>query len=136
MSVIEPLRRNGTVALPINTVEIALDEIGYPGWVVAMRTNPRSSVYDDLMAFDDTARWWKAFGRIVQTWNFADEDGQPFPLPAEVESEKELDLPFGVIGFIYTRYAEEFRASIGLPKVPVASSETSSVTSGAVPSGG
>jgi hypothetical protein len=127
--VIQTERRNGTVALPINSVDITLEEIGYPGWTVSMRTNPRSSVYDDFLAIEDMPRWWRAFGRIVQTWNFADEDGQPFPLPAEVESEKELDLPVGVIGFIYKRYVEEFRASIGLPKVFAASSETSSVTS-------
>jgi hypothetical protein len=124
------LERNGTVALPINTVDITLDELGYPGWVVTMRTNPRSSVYDDFLAIDDMPRWWRAFGKIVQSWNFADEDGQPFPLPAELETEQDLDLPVGVIGFIYRRYVEEFRASIGLPKVPVASSETSSTTSG------
>lgn len=124
------LERNGTVALPINTAEIALDEIGYPGWVVTVRTNPRSSVYDDFLAIDDMPRWWKAFGKIVQTWNFADEDGLPFPTPAELASEQELDLPVGVIGFIYKRYVEEFRASIGLPKVPVASSASSSTTSG------
>jgi len=133
--VIEAPRRNGTVALPINTVEIALDEIGYPGWVVTMRTNPRASVYDDFLAIDDMPRWWKAFGRIVQSWNFADEDGQPLPLPAELESEEQLDLPVGVIGFIYKRYVEEFRATIGLPKVPAISSESSSTTSGERPIG-
>ena len=121
--------RNGTVALPVNTVDIDLEEIGYPGWVVTMRTNPRASVYDDFLAIDDMPRWWKAFGKIVQSWNFADEGGQPFPLPAELNSEEDLDLPVGVIGFIYRRYVEEFRASIGLPKVPVADSATSSTTS-------
>jgi hypothetical protein len=129
------LERNGTVALPVNTVDIALDEIGYPGWVVTMRTNPRSSVYDDFLNYDDMGKWWRAFGKIVQSWNFADEDGQAFPLPAELESEANLDLPVGVIGFIYRRYIEEFRASIGLPKVPAALSETSSTTSGERPTG-
>jgi hypothetical protein len=128
--------RNGSVPLPINTVEIALDEIGYPGWVVSMRTNPRSSVYDDFLSIDDMPRWWKAFGRIVQTWNFADEDGQAFPLPAELDSERELDLPVGVVGFIFRRYIEEFRASVGLPKVPDASSETFSATSAEAQIGG
>jgi len=132
----EATRRNGSVALPINTVDIALDEIGYPGWVVTLRTNPRSSVYDDFLAIDDMPRWWKAFGKIVQSWNFADEDDQPFPLPAELESERDLDLPVGVIGFIYKRYVEEFRATIGLPKVPVANLGTSSVTSDEPQSGG
>jgi hypothetical protein len=130
------LERNGSaVALPINTVDIELSEIGYPGWVVTMRTNPRASVYDDFLAYDDMPRWWRAFGRIVQTWNFADEDGQAFPLPSELESEQDLDLPVGVIGYIYRRYVEEFRASIGLPKVLAAGSENSSTTSGEPPIG-
>jgi len=123
------LERSGTVALPINTVDIGLDEIGYPGWVVTMRTNPRASVYDSFVAVDDMPRWWQAFGKIVQSWNFADEDSQPFPLPSELASEEDLDLPVGVVGFIYKRYIEEFRVSIGLPKVPVISSESSSTTS-------
>jgi len=127
--VIQAERYNGMVALPINTVDIELDEIGYPGWVITMRTNPRASVYDDFIAVDDMPRWWKAFGKIVQTWNFADEDSQPLPHPGEVESERDLDLPVGVIGYIYRRYIEEFRLSVGLPKVPDASSETTSRTS-------
>jgi hypothetical protein len=128
--VIETERRNGVVPLRVNTVDIALDEIGYPGWVVTMRTNPRSSVYDDFLAYDDMPRWWSAFGKIVQSWNFADEDGEAFPQPRELASEADLDLPVGVIGFIYRRYVEEFRVTIGLPKVPDANSETSSTTSG------
>ena len=128
--VIEAPGRNGTgLRLPVKTVDISLDDIGYAGWVVTMRMNPRSSVYDDFLAIDDMPRWWRAFGKMVQAWNFADEDGQPFPLPSEIESERELDLARGVVGFIYRRYMEEFRASIGLPKVPDAGSETSSATS-------
>ena len=131
------IRRNGTgVPLPVNTVTIALDEIGYPGWLVTMRTNPRASVYDDFLSIDDLPRWWHAFGQIVQSWNFADEDGQAFPQPRDAASERELDLPVGVIGYIFRRYVEEFRASVGLGKVPVANSETSSATSGEAPSGG
>jgi hypothetical protein len=134
---IETTRRNGTgVALPINTVDIALDDIGYPGWVVSMRTNPRSSVFDDFMNAEDVPRWWKAFGRIVHTWNFADEDGQALPLPHECESERDLDLPVGVVAFIFRRYVEEFRASVGLPKVPELSSETSSAISAEAQTGG
>ena len=118
------------VALPINTVDIALDEIGYPGWTVTMRTNPRASVYDGLLEYDDVPRWWKSFGQVVQSWNFADEDGQPFPLPSELASERDLDLPVGVLGFIYRRYIEEFRVTVGLPKVPDNDSATTSRTSG------
>src|SRR5262245_5837095 len=121
--------RNGTVPLRVNSVDIALDEIGYPGWVVTMRLNPRASVYDDFLSVDDLPRWWRAFGKIVQAWNFADEDGQAFPLPRECESERDLDLPVGVVGFILRRYLDEFRATVGLPKVPDSSSGTSSVTS-------
>ena len=130
------VHRNGlAVPLPVATVDIALDELGYPGWLVTMRTNPRASVYDDFLAVDDMARWWHAFGQIVLSWNFADEDGQALPLPRDVESERDLDLPVGVIGFIYRRYIEEFRERIGLPKVPDASSATTSTTSGELPTG-
>ncbi len=115
--------------MPVNTVDIDLEELGYPGWVVTMRTNPRSSVYDDLLAVDDMPRWWQAFGKIVQSWNFANEDGEPFPLPRECPTERDLDLPVGVIGFIYRRFIEEFRERIGLPKVPDASSEPTFGTS-------
>ena len=116
--------------MPVNTVDIDLDELGYPGWVVTMRTNPRASVCDDFIALDDPERWWSAFGKIVLSWNFADEDGEPFPLPRDTPSDREIDLPVGVIGFIYRRYVEEFRERIGLPKVPDADSETTSRTNG------
>lgn len=129
MAVFSPTR-NGTVPLRVNTVDIALDELGYPGWTVNMRLNPRASVYDDFLNVEDVPRWWVAFGKIVQTWNFADEDGEPFALPRDCESERDLDLPVGVVGFIFRRYVEEFRASVGLPKVPEPSSATSSATSG------
>lgn len=127
MVLVEP--RNGTVPLRITTVDIELEEIGYAGWVVTMRTNPRASVYDDLMNIDDMERWWHAFGQVVQSWNLADEDGQPLPLPRDIDSERDLDLPVGVVGFMFRRYIEEFRGRIGLPKVPDANSETTSRTS-------
>jgi hypothetical protein len=116
MAVLEAMR-NGTVPLRVNTVDISLDEIGYPGWVVSMRINPRVSVHDDFVSVDET-RFWAAFGKLVQSWNFADEDGRPFPLPSECASEAELDLPVHVLGFIFRRYIEEFRVRAGLPKVP------------------
>jgi hypothetical protein len=124
-------RRNGTqaVALKLHTLEFDLADIGYPEWSVIMRTNPRASVHDELLDFDDMPRWWRAFGQLVLAWNFADEDGQPFPLPREVASERELDLPVAVVGYIYRRYIEAFRDAVGLPKVPESSSGTTSATS-------
>jgi hypothetical protein len=116
--------------MPINTVEIELEEIGYPGWVVTMRTNPRSSVYDDFIAVDEPERWWQAFGKLVLAWNFADEDGEALPLPKDSPSDRDIDLPVGIIAFIYRRYVEEFRERIGLPKVSDAAFETTSRTNG------
>jgi hypothetical protein len=117
--------RNGTAtsAMPIKTIEIALDEIGYPGWVVTMRTNPRASVYDDLVS-GDVERWWPAFGQVVRNWNFADEDGRALELPANYQSEQELDLPIGVIAFVLNRYFEAFAAAAALPKGSDANSST------------
>lgn len=121
---------NGTIAVafPIKTVEIALDEIGYPGWHVTVRLNPRSSVYDQLVSFEDGA-WWPALGQIVQGWNFVDEQGEPLPLPSEVASEKDLDLPVGVMTFLFTRYLEAVRAAAEVPKGPDSTSSATSRTS-------
>lgn len=124
--------RNGTdkVALRLHAAEFTLEEIGYPEWSVTIRTNPRSSVHDDLLNLEDMPRWWAAFGQIVRAWNFADEDGTPFPLPRDVASERDLDLPVSVVGYIYRRYIEAFREALGLPKVPETSSEPTFKTSG------
>lgn len=121
------LVRNGT-AMPINRTHIALDDLGYPGWYVEMRTNPRSSTYDDLISLED-GRWWPAFGKIVLEWNLADEDGQPFPCPAQVESEKELDLPIALITHVFSRYIEAVRTAAALPKGSSDNSSTTSSTS-------
>lgn len=119
----------------VKTVEIVLDEIGYEGWYVRMRTNPRSSVYDSLIALDDEGRWWHAFGEVVLEWNFADEDGQPIPPPSEFESEHDLDLPYGVIAYVFKRYLEEFRTAAELPKEqPALSAPTSSTSDERPPS--
>jgi hypothetical protein len=122
-------RRNGTaVAFPVRTAEIALDEIGYTGWSATVRLNPRSSVYDQLVLFEEGA-WWAAFGQIVLDWNFVDEQGEPLPLPRATGSEKELDLPVGVMTFLFTRYLEAVRVAAEVPKGPDGSSSATSRTS-------
>lgn len=113
-------------AMPIKLVELTLDEIGYPGWSVSMRINPRSSVYDQLVQTDDLSGWWAAFGTVVIEWNFADEDGAAIPLPREVGAQKDLDLPINLLGFVLTRYFEAVRAAGAFPK---ASSDNSVPTS-------
>jgi hypothetical protein len=123
-------RRNGTsgAAMPIQTVTIELDEIGYPDWYVTMRTNPRASVYDDFTQ-QDVERWWAAFGQIVIAWNLADEDGKPLPHPKEVASEKDLDLPISLLAHVLTRYFEAVRDRAAIPKAPSDNSAPSSSTS-------
>jgi hypothetical protein len=128
---VEP-RRNGTsgAAMPTKTHTVKLDEIGYPGWFVSMRTNPRSSVYDDLISGEEQ-RWWKAFGQIVVEWNFADENGRAMPQPKEVEVEKDLDLPIGILAYVLDRYFDAVKGAAAIPKAPSDSSAVSSSTSGA-----
>lgn len=127
-------RQNGSAAavpMRVKIITFDLDAIGYEGWWVTMRTNPRSSTYDSLLALDEEGRWWKAFGEIVQRWNFADEDGKPFPLPRDCETEHDLDLPHGVIAYIFKRYLEAFRVATELPKEqPEPSAPTSSTSEG------
>jgi hypothetical protein len=122
--------QNGTaVMFPIKTADIALDEIGYWGWHATVRLNPRSSIYDQLVAFEGD--WWSAFGQIVLDWNFVGEQGESIPLPRAVVSEKELDLPVGVLTFLFARYLEAVRAAAEVPKGPDGSSSAISRTSGA-----
>lgn len=132
-----PQARNGVSrpSFPIKTVTIRLDEIGYEGWQVTMRTNPRSSIYDALVSFDDEGKWWKAFGEVVIEWNFVGEDGGALDHPKDCESEHDLDLPYGVMAYVIKRYFEEFKAQVELPKAqPVDSAPTSSTSAGSPPS--
>lgn len=133
---VEPYR-NGTAApaFPIKTVDIHLDDFGYPGWTVTMRTNPRASVYDALVSLEED-RWWQAFGQVVQTWNLVGEDGQPLPLPSEVASEKELDLPHGPLTFIFSRYIDAVNAGVAIPKERESSSSPTASTNAEVRSAG
>lgn len=130
-------RRNGTGAptFPIKTITLQLDEIGYTGWTVTLRINPRSSTYDDLVSGDEV-RWWVAFGLVVSSWNFVDEDDVLLPLPGEVMSEKELDLPIGLLSFVLTRYIEAVRAASAVPKAPSDRSDLSSSISEGSPKSG
>lgn len=133
------VHRNGTAAppaFPIRTAEITLDEIGYVGWHATVRLNPRSSVYDQLLAFEDAGGWWAAFGQVVLEWNFVGEQGEPLPLPREVASEKELDLPVNMLTFLFTRYLEAVRAAAEVPKGPDSNSSATSRTSAESPTRG
>lgn len=119
-------RRNGSGAsVPIKTTEIKLDEYGYPGWSVTMRTDPRSSVFDDLTSGEEE-RWWPAFGKVVIEWYLTDDDGEPLPHPSSVSGINDLDLRIGVLGFILDRYFQAVRVASALPK---ASSDNSGLTS-------
>lgn len=121
--------------MPIKSVTIDLGAIDYPGWYVKMRTNPRASLYDDLVSLDEE-RWWPAFGKIVLEWNLADEDGQPFQHPSKVDSEKALDLPVALITYVFSQYIDEVRAAANLPKALNADSSTTLSTSDGSPNGG
>jgi hypothetical protein len=121
-----------TAAMPIKTVDIKLDEIGYPGWQAAMRLNVRASVYDDFLSQDREA-FWSAFGQVVVAWNFRTEEGQPMPLPRDGLGLK--DLPYDILNTLTLRYVEAQLASAAVPKAADVSSETSSRINGAAPFG-
>ena len=93
-----------------------------------VRIDPRSSVYDDLVSFGD--RWWQAFGQVVLEWNLTDEDGEPHPLPRDLESEKGLDLRVGVITFLFRQFIDAVRSASEVPKVFEPDSGSTSTTSG------
>ena len=119
----------------VKKARIEFDAIGYPGWYAVVRTDPRSSVYDKLVAMED-GQWWPAFGQVILEWNLTDEDGQPHPLPSELASEHELDLRVGVITFLFVRYIEAVKTAAEIPKAFGSDSDDSSLTNGAVPTNG
>lgn len=113
--------------MPINTARISFGAIGYPDWYAEVHINPRSSLYAALISVGDD--FWQRFGQVVLSWNLADEDGQPFPLPREVASEQDLDLPVRVIGYLFEQYIDAVRDAAGLPKVSGLASGSTSTTS-------
>lgn len=143
-------RRNGTGApMPVQTVDVDLQEIGYPGWYVRMRINPRTSTYNTLSTYgaydvpsedDDPSsiakahvehdrRWWKAFAQVVVEWNLEDEDGHRLPHPREVDCEKDLDLPIKLHTYVLNNYFKAVWAETELPKAPSDNSAPTSSTS-------
>jgi hypothetical protein len=113
---------------PIKTAELSFDDVGYPGWRAIVRTNLRRSVYDDLYAVEPD-RWWRAFGQTVVSWNFPDADGNPMPLPREIESVEKLDLHIDLISLFLQKYPEAVRTAMALPKASSEASEPTSSTS-------
>lgn len=106
-------RVNGAVAMPVETIDVALDDLGYTGWVAKMRTNPRSRDYDNLYS-QDFAIEWKGLQAIVLSWNFKDEDGKNLPQPKDLTDAG--DLPWKVRNELITRYFNFFRKENGIPK--------------------
>lgn len=113
--------------MEVTTARISFAAIGQPQWYAVLRTNPRSSVYAEIISVGDG--WWPAFSSVVLEWNLADEDGVPFPLPREVESEKDLDLPVRAMSYLFEQYIDAVRDAAGLPKVPALASDSTSTIS-------
>ncbi|HKD00637.1 MAG TPA: hypothetical protein VKG20_21525 [Methylomirabilota bacterium] len=121
-------RRNGLGApMPIKTVEVLCDDAGYPGWHASLRTNVRSSTWDDFIS-SDVEKFWRSLERIVVAWNFADEDGAPLPTPAE--GLKWQEMPFDLAQFLVRRYIDEFNRLTAVPKASDSDSAPTSRTSG------
>jgi hypothetical protein len=122
---IEPeAHTNGVVPMPVKTITIECDEVGYPGWKIEMRLNPRSEAFDIFVSGDEDTSW-EGFKQIVVAWNFGDENGVALPLPKDGLKRGQLPSD-GLLNFIYKKYFEEFNSRIVLPKpLSEASSDTS-----------
>lgn len=126
------VRRNGTsVADPIKTARIEFDDLGYPGRYAVVRTDPRRSVHDATLDTEDEEKWWSSFRLVVLEWNLADDDGRPLPQPAEITRLGDLDVRYGVIGFLFTGYLQAVRAAAAVPKASGLESGSTSTTNGA-----
>lgn len=141
-------------AMPIKTLKLELDEIGYPGWYITLRTNPRSSVYDQLISAGEdeptnadkaerqqwvereAKRWWASFSQVVIEWNFADEHGMALPPAKDFESEKGIDLPLGLLPYVCSQWFEAVRLAAQVPKGRSDNSAPTSSTSDESPPNG
>jgi hypothetical protein len=115
-------------AMPIHSVVIHLDEIGYDGWQAQLRLNVRARTYDDFLS-QEREQFWAAFSETVISWNFLSEDGEPLPLPKDGLGAREL--PIDVLNTLVLRYVEAMADSAAIPKARESGSATSSRTSGA-----
>jgi hypothetical protein len=120
------------VSMPIKTVVIMLDEIGYAGWQAELRLNVRARTYDDFLS-QDRDQFWAAFTEIVRDWNFLNEDGTRMLLPRDGLGPR--DMPIDILNTLVLRYVEAMADSAAVPKARAASSETTSRTNGAHPTG-
>jgi len=118
--------------MPIKSVCLTLDEIGYDGWQVEMRLNVRARTYDHFLS-QERDEFWSAFSEIVQSWNFLNEDGDPLPLPKDGLGPREL--PIDILNTLVLRYVEAMADSAALPKARASTSDATSRINGSVPSG-
>jgi hypothetical protein len=114
---------NGVVAMPVKTVTIELDEIGYPGWKCTLRTNPRAELWDKFLSESGSDQVWENFSVFILSWNFGDEEGNPLPLPPKT---KRNDLPTEIPNFILSKYIDAFNEVVAFPKVQGDNSEPTS----------
>jgi len=112
---------NGPIPMPIKKVTLELDEIGYPGWKVVLRTNPRAEIWDKFLSENEAEQVWLNFGRFILDWNFGDEEGNKLPLPPET---RRIDLPAEIPNFLVNKYIDAFNEAAGFPKVQRDNSET------------
>lgn len=116
---VETPSSNGVVAMPIKTVTITFDEIGYDGWWCRLRTNPKSELWDRFLSDSEADKVWENFSPFILEWNFGDENGKALPLPPATKRD---DLPIEIPVFMINKFVDAFNERTGLPKVPESNS--------------
>lgn len=71
--------------MPIRSKEITLNG-DWAGWTFTGRTNPTMATLDDLIS-GNYGRIIDALDKLVSSWNFVDEEGQPLPDLAEARKD-------------------------------------------------
>lgn len=110
---------NGVVAMPIKTITLTFDDIGYAGWWCKLRSNPRAEQWDKFLSDSNIENAWKNFSIFILDWNFGDEHGKLLPLPKEDGTGTKLgDLPIEIPISIINKYTASFNSATELPKEP------------------
>lgn len=108
----------GALRLPIRSATVELDG-DYAGFMCKMRLNPRRSVVQG-MTLGEIRALSESLAKVIISWNFVDEDGEPL----EITPENIHDLPDDLLGATMTGYFAKFTKETEVPKEPPTPSTT------------
>lgn len=101
--------------MPVRTREIHLND-EWEGWSFTARVNPPMGIISD-MSSGEIDLITESIAKIIVDWNFVDEDGNPLPIPKDIQDEngsiiqKAVDtvrlIPIDLLTVVSQAFSEE-----------------------------